>query len=68
MLTQKRLISPFGRGAVIATIAALALATVVPTEASARARRWHGGGGAEEGPSACTLQSPADNQAKLRAS
>ena len=46
MLTQKRLISPFGRGAVIATIAALALAAVMPTEASARARRWHGGGGA----------------------
>src|SRR5690348_12607735 len=46
MLTQKRSISPFGRGAVIATVAALALATVIPTEASARARRWHGGGGA----------------------
>lgn len=46
MLIQKRLISSFGRGAVIATVAALALASVVPTEASARARRWHGGGGA----------------------
>ena len=46
MLPQKRLISPFGRGAVIATVAALALTAVVPTEASARARRWHGGGGA----------------------
>lgn len=43
MLPQKRLMSPFGRGAVIATVAALALTAVVPTEASARARRWHGG-------------------------
>src|SRR6201993_4092173 len=46
MLTRKRLISPFGRGAVIATVAALALTAIMPTEASARARRWHGGGGA----------------------
>jgi hypothetical protein len=46
MLTGKRLVSPLGRGAVIATVAALALAAIAPTEASARARRWHGGGGA----------------------
>jgi hypothetical protein len=46
MLTPKRLDSPFGRGAVIAMVSALALTAIVPTEASARARRWHGGGGA----------------------
>ena len=46
MLTPKRLDSPFGRGAVIAIVSALALTAIVPTEASARARRWHGGGGA----------------------
>jgi hypothetical protein len=46
MLTRKRLVSPVGRGAVIALVSALALTAVVPTEASARARRWHGGGGA----------------------
>ena len=46
MLTSKRLDSPFGRGAVIAMVSALALTAIVPTEASARARRWHGGGGA----------------------
>ena len=46
MLTPKRLDSPFGRGAVIAIVSALALTAIMPTEASARARRWHGGGGA----------------------
>jgi hypothetical protein len=46
MLTPKRLISPFGRGAAIAMVSALALATIIPTEASARPRHWHGGGGA----------------------
>ena len=46
MLTGKRLDSPFGRGAVIAIVSALALTAVMPTEASARARRYHGGGGA----------------------
>jgi hypothetical protein len=46
MLTQKRLVSPFGRGAVIAMVSALALTAIVPTEASARPRHWHGGGGA----------------------
>jgi hypothetical protein len=46
MLTQKRLVTPFGRGAMIALVSALALTAVVPTEASARARRWHAGGGA----------------------
>jgi hypothetical protein len=46
MSTGKGLSSPFGRGAVIATVAALVLAAIAPTEASARARRWHGGGGA----------------------
>jgi hypothetical protein len=46
MLTPKRLDSPFGRGAVIAMVSALALTAIMPTEASARARRWHGGGGA----------------------
>ena len=46
MLTEKRLISPFGRGAVFALVSAVALTAVVPTEASARGRHWHGGGGA----------------------
>jgi hypothetical protein len=46
MLTRKRLVTPFGCGAMIALVSALALTAVMPTEASARARRWHGGGGA----------------------
>jgi len=46
MLAIKRLISPFGRGAVFALVSAVALTAVVPTEASARGRHWHGGGGA----------------------
>jgi hypothetical protein len=47
MLTPMRLISPFGRGAVLATVAALALTAAVPTEASARVvRHRYGGGGA----------------------
>jgi hypothetical protein len=46
MSIQKRVFSSFGRGAALATVAALAIATMQPSAAYAGGRHYHGGGGA----------------------
>jgi len=46
MSARKAIFSSFGRGAALATVAALAVATMQPSAAYAGGRHYHGGGGA----------------------